>query len=241
MTPMMSPLSEEMAQNPKLVEKCLEFSQALASQGQTIRLSIKSGTFSFSLDTREATNKLVDRKKKLSPSQVRRNLRRKEEFMNKKSDQPKETPDDEILISESEAEKIVEKEIMKVKDHVCNVCQKTFESESGLKIHMGKTHKKEILRSSNSEVSPLQNSPVKETPREEKCECCGEVMTPDHQCEEEDFNCKGCEMEFNCEEDLTEHEMSVHPNMCHICYQIFQDKETRYIHFREKCGKPIKT
>merc|ERR1712129_74626 len=214
MTPMMSPLSEEMAKNPKLVEKCLEFSQALASQGQTIRLSIKSGTFSFSLDTREATNKLVDRKKKLSPSQVRRNLRRKEEFMNKKSDQPKETPEDEILISESEAEKIVEKEIMKVKDHVCNVCQKTFESESGLKIHMGKTHKKEILRSSNTEVSRLKNSPVKETPREEKCECCGEVMTPDHQCEEE----------------LTEHEMSVHPSMCHICYQIFQDKETRYIH-----------
>ena len=71
--------------------------------------------------------------------------------------------------------------------------------------------------------------------------CCDEVMTPQHQHEEEDFKCEGCEMELNSKEDLTKHEMTVHPNMCHICYQFFKDKETRCKHFVEKYLKPNQT
>ena len=180
----MSPLPEEMAKAPDLVIKCLEFSQALASMGQTFRLSITSGSFSYSLDTREATTKVVEKKqkKKLSPSQVRRNQRRKEEFLRKKNGPPKE---DTTVNKESEAnpEKDVEV-IMSVKEHKCSICEKTFESTGGLKIHMGKCHKRENLRSDSFGV-PLKSAPLKEILREEKCECCDEMMTPDHQCEEE--------------------------------------------------------
>ena len=71
-----------------------------------------------------------------------------------------------------------------------------------MKIHKGKTHNKEILRSNSHSVSYLKVSPDKDDPRE--CECCGEVMSPHHQCEESDdeeppepkFPCEYCEKEF---------------------------------------------
>jgi hypothetical protein len=76
--------------------KCLEFCQALATHGQKFSFSLNIGSnFSFSLDTRELLTSLdairmttiqKGMKKKLSPSQVRRNLKRKEDFLKKKSE-----------------------------------------------------------------------------------------------------------------------------------------------------------
>ena len=71
-----------------LASKCLDFCQALAGQGTVFNFSLSIGsTFSFSLDTR---NKTLDtkvgpfKKKKPSPSTLRRNARRREEFLKKK-------------------------------------------------------------------------------------------------------------------------------------------------------------
>ena len=239
MTSLMSPFPEKMTR-PELEKKCLELSQALVNKGHPFNFSMTSGDFSFSLDSRGTTNQLVARNKKLSPSQIRRNLRRKEAFLKKKSEQLKDTPE-EVIQNDSNADMELETAASVAKNQECNICQQTFKTENGLKIHKGKTHNKEVLRSQNPEVTPLETSPVKEGPREEECVCCGDVMSPNHQCEENDFNCKGCEMEFNCEEDLTKHEMTLHPNMCHICYQLFEDKETRYKHFVEMCFKPNQT
>ena len=134
MTHLKSPLPNEMAPKSDLVKMCLEFSQALVQQVQTVKLSINTESFSFSLDTREATRKVEEtKKKKLSPSQIRRNLRRKEEFLKRKSKPPKVTTESVILESEKNVE------VIKVKVHECQMCDKTFESESGLKIHIGKT------------------------------------------------------------------------------------------------------
>ena len=102
-------------------------------------------------------------------------------------------------MTDSNPEMELEKEVSVAKDHECNFCDKTFESENGLKIHKGKTHNKEILRSNSHSVSPLKASPCKDEPRE--CECCGDVMSPNHQCEESDddeppeptFSCEYCE------------------------------------------------
>ena len=192
MTSLMSPSPEKMTSMSELERKCLEVSQTLINQGQTFKFSITSGTFSFSLESRGATTKVVERKvKKLSPSQVKRNKRRKEEFLKKKSAPPEEPPKNQA------AEPNSGKEHGKV--HECDHCEKTFDSENGLKIHKGKTHK-EVLRSRNPENSPLQVSPEKETPREEQCDCCGEIMSPSHQCEEDEdeepvssnLNCEYC-------------------------------------------------
>ena len=67
--------------------KCLDFCQALERQGRTFSFNLNLGpSFSFSLDTREKeinTNTMV--KKKASPSSLRRNARRKEEFLKSKT------------------------------------------------------------------------------------------------------------------------------------------------------------
>ena len=84
-------LSEDTA----MLSKCLEFCQALVIKGQKFSFSLTTNsTFSFSLDTRiESTtlepskvNNLQEKvfKKKLVPSQVRRNIKRKEDFLREK-------------------------------------------------------------------------------------------------------------------------------------------------------------
>ena len=67
-----------------LASKCMDFCQALANQGQAFNfsLTITSG-FSFSLDTRKKAAS-PDVKKKASPSTLRRNAKRKEEYLKHK-------------------------------------------------------------------------------------------------------------------------------------------------------------
>ena len=155
--------------------KCLEIIQALESNGQTFNLKIKSGDFSFSLDTRGATSKVEKRKKKLSPSQQRRNLKRKEEFLKRKSENSQENS----VAKDKEKEENAKTPQL----HKCTLCEKVFSTENGMNIHKGKAHDTERLRSLSSKVSPLKVSPLKVPPREEQCECCGDTMSPQHQCE----------------------------------------------------------
>ena len=75
--------------------KCLEFCQALTSHGQKFSFSLNIGSnFSFSqntkvmltsLDASKVTILQKGMKNKLSPSQVRRKLKRKEELLRRKS------------------------------------------------------------------------------------------------------------------------------------------------------------
>ena len=73
-----------------LASKCLDFCQMLTSQGKAFNFSLSIGSaFSFSLDTREKvpaldTKSKATPKKMPSPSTIRRNARRREEFLNKK-------------------------------------------------------------------------------------------------------------------------------------------------------------
>ena len=68
-----------------LLTKCLDFCQALSNQGQVINFSVAIGPdFTFSLDTRSKAFESQVNKKKLSPSTVRRNARRREEYLAKK-------------------------------------------------------------------------------------------------------------------------------------------------------------
>ena len=86
-----------------LMSKCLEFTKALVSQGQTFNIQLTTSNHSFSLDTREASTKVLDRKR-LSPSQVKRNLKRKEEFLKRKEETPKETSANQTSKKEYESE-----------------------------------------------------------------------------------------------------------------------------------------
>ena len=66
-----------------LATKCLAFCQALSSQGKAFQFSLKVGsTFSFTLDTR--CKETLATKKKASPSTLRRNAKRREDFLKMK-------------------------------------------------------------------------------------------------------------------------------------------------------------
>ena len=68
-----------------LASKCMDFCQALASQGHFFNFSLSVGSgFSFSLDTRSKAVITQGTKKKASPSTLRRNARRRAEFNAKK-------------------------------------------------------------------------------------------------------------------------------------------------------------
>ena len=157
------------------LSKCLEFCQALASKGQHFHLNLTLGTsITISLETREnQPPRLVEetKKKKKSPSTLKRNLKRKEEFLKKKGSETKDATEKEPLPQNNSFD--------------CDQCDQVFRTEKGLKIHTGKTHKVEILRESR-QASPLKPSPAKEPPREEQCECCGDTMSPQHQCSKEE-------------------------------------------------------
>ena len=72
-------------EDSSLASKCMAFCQALASQGQSFNFSISIGSdFSFSLDTRSKATTSQGTKKMSSPSTLRRNARRREEFLARK-------------------------------------------------------------------------------------------------------------------------------------------------------------
>ena len=118
--------------NSDLASQCMAFCQALASKGQTFSFSLNVGpSFTFSLDTRGNGSTTLSKKRK-TPSTQRRNSRRRAEFLAKKHGPPPETEPSVEKETEPEEENIFQ----------CDQCENNFKSENGLKIHLGKTHKK---------------------------------------------------------------------------------------------------
>ena len=75
------------AEDRSLVSQCLDFSQMLAGKGLSFAFSLTVGNnFSFSVDTRGkgALSSQIKKKKKPTPSTLRRNARRREQFLKKK-------------------------------------------------------------------------------------------------------------------------------------------------------------
>ena len=135
-----------------LLTKCLDFCQALSNQGQVINFSVAIGVdFTFSLDTRRKEGSTVA-KKKASPSTVKRNARRKEEYLKRKN-KPSSVNTIEELEVVSDALK-------------CDQCNFKAASEKGLRQHQRMKHKPSMVAS--SENSENQTSPECEILREEE-------------------------------------------------------------------------
>ena len=121
-----------------LAAKCLDLCQVLAGQGLAFNFSLSIGSnFSFSLDTRGKGQALATQgktKKKKTPSTLRRNARRRTEFLKKKLE---DSPGNEDVSAKEAVKKVVECGSFK-----CEQCENVFKSENGLKIHAGKAHKK---------------------------------------------------------------------------------------------------
>jgi len=160
-----------------LATKSLDLCQALIGQGQafTFTLTHTGTSVTFSLDTRmeikdsgPVVREMKSVRKKLSPSQIRRNHRRKEEFLKRKSDPPKENNTPVKLIVESAVEETEIVETTATKESKCDQCGKLCKSENGLKTHIRKSHKnedpppQEKLRHNSQEIE-LMVSPIRDT------------------------------------------------------------------------------
>ena len=155
--------------DPNLASKCLDFCQALSSQGVAFNFSLSIGsTFSFSLDTRGKAPMSSGTKKK-SPSTLRRNARRRKEFLEKKQNP--------VAVIPSE---VVEAKVFK-----CEQCENVYKSENGLKIHVGKTHKNvnttppppDRLRQQQGSPASMPSSPLLDASREELLDASMEEPT----------------------------------------------------------------
>ena len=172
-----------------LVTQCLDFCQALANMGQTITFSLSIGpNFNISLNTKKEVAILDSRKaetpktivkevRKLTPSAKRRNQKRKEEFLKRKS---------ELLVAASDSESPGVKLPEEKDSFKCDHCENVFHSENGLKIHKGKIHKSstlpqpERIRDSAESAKPLEVSPLKEV-REKSCDDSDSGMEKNHE------------------------------------------------------------
>ena len=161
-----------------LATQCLDFCQALARQGKVFKFSLTiDSTFTFSLDTKEGKANLPSgSQRRKSPSTLRRNAKRREEFLAKKS-----TLESSVITGLDSNRKQCEA-------YQCDQCDSSFKTVNGLKIHVGKSHKEasspEKLRKSHSQPS-LIVSPVKDLSRVESCHNCDVEMSPTHLCKDD--------------------------------------------------------
>ena len=122
-------MSEE---NSSLVSQCLDFCQTLATKSQGFNFILNIGSnFSFSLDTRIKNPTSVVRKKKSSPSTLRRNARRRQKFM--------ETKNSTVI---EETDKQTETMSAEISDSslFCDICEFSANSKIALNKHMKTQH-----------------------------------------------------------------------------------------------------
>ena len=180
-----------------LANKCMDFCQALASQGTSFSFMLTTGSqFCFSLDTRGMKTVEV-KKKKLSPSDVRRNVRRRQEFLRRKSAAVSASPTS--TSSTSPAAALVASEVPQVPPRTCKRCNLPCQGHpapgygmSRCQVNLDASGQSacapttpENLRGSSGVKSALTSSPLLPFSREESCANCEGAFSPMHQCEDE--------------------------------------------------------
>ena len=153
--------------NTTLLSKCLEFCQALYSQGQAFNFSVAIGKdFTFSLDTRSKEASPVTLvKKKASPSTLRRNAKRRREFLQRKQNRSPVKPSEVETGTNALS---------------CDMCEFKPASEKGLRQHKRMKHGPSKLpstvatperpRQQPRASGSLSASPLLDTNREEPVE-----------------------------------------------------------------------
>ena len=110
-----------------IVEKCLAFCQALSGNNKLFSFSLKIGSDNFNFDLKELAKSSCLKKKK-SPSQLRREMRRRE-------DRKRATTKTKEDIAELSETSVI---VVKPK---CDSCETTFNSEEELSAHIETNHK----------------------------------------------------------------------------------------------------
>ena len=199
--------------NCSLNSQCTDCCQALARQGLEFKFSVTIGSaFTFSLDARAKEGRdappVTTVKKRKSPFTWRRNAWRREEYLKRKF--PSE-------VAKADSPKRNKKQ--QGDGFNCDLCESTFKSENGLKIHRGKTHKEHPSPEKVREPPPqppLSVSPPRSQERVEACHNCGMDMSPAHQCQEE----HECDDSDVSEEESSDEEQVEEPSLLSNCTMI---------------------
>ena len=149
------------------IDKCLAFCQALVSSNQKFTFTLSIGKETSKFDNKElvASSRGKSLKRK-SPSQIRREDRRREARKSKITEEVVKDP----AVTAPQTPKAAEKTA--VLSFKCEQCEYTSTSEKGLKQHVRMKHKtlqpKESLRHSGEGSASLSASLTLDTTREEK-------------------------------------------------------------------------
>ena len=132
-------MSEVIEDTSPLATQCLAFCQTLASQGQAFKFSLTLGkSFSFILDTKMVDSSSPKARKRQSPSTIKRNYKRRQEFLLTK----------ESSLNKSEKEKseaAVETPTVKLSQKpksliTCDVCGHQTKTKNGMELHKKNKH-----------------------------------------------------------------------------------------------------
>ena len=177
------------SENTSLVKQCMDFFQHLNSQGKMFSFSLSLGPmFSFSLDTKQKTTTVIPVVRKKSPSTLKRNLRRREEYLKKKAEpihEKKSTADEHPVETRKTTEETtvhMEEAGGQVLAFTCEICDYRNETLKGLKQHIAKKHKeykceKCNFRNLSKEVLKQHENQEHPPPKIYKCIMCEESVT----------------------------------------------------------------
>ena len=176
-----------------LLSKCLDFCQALSSKGQAFNFSVAIGpNFIFSMDTRsKAASPGI--KKKASPSTLRRNARRREEYLQRKQN-PSTVHSTEEVETVSDA-------------LFCDQCDYKPASEKGLRQHKRMKHKPSQL----ALTSPASPERLRETVYYSEALVNPSPMSPIAEWQsKQETKCAICKLDLNTHEEFVNHNIVIH-------------------------------
>ena len=193
------------------VDKCLAFCQALIQSDQKFTLNLSIGKDKLFFSNKELTSSCKVKKK--SPSQLRREEKRKRERQSKVAE--------EVTENGAETNATAEKADVSTAP-ACDQCEYKATTEKGLRQHARMKHRGLKQPSASAPSTPeslrgkikpdcLRSSPPPQITREESCSNCGDLFTSNHQCDQieavgegrtctcSNLNCCNCYHEDSCE------------------------------------------
>ena len=147
-------------ENQVLVSKCLDFCKNVANKSMGFNFSLTMGSFSFSLDTRVVETKAADpasmvKKKKYSPSNQRRNAKRRQLFLESKKQTEKQTESNSACTTDSLL--------------VCDICDLEVNSKVDMNKHMKKAHENMEQLDGNTSLESVSTTDEPPTETETLC------------------------------------------------------------------------
>ena len=161
-----------MSEDTTLASQCLDLCQMLAGKSLSFSFTLKVGNnFSFSVDSRgKGALSPQKKKKKPTPSTLRRNARRREEFLRKKLAPGAEKSEQQVSEEETDhpgnAAPAPEPGQVSEEDVKCEQCDFSSKSNRGLKTHISRIHKVIQKTEDNEDTAhpqPLQPRPTPST------------------------------------------------------------------------------